>query len=113
MCHVHRKAAVAEFPQCVQRLCTRSVQTDFRRSTPTMPGSNMQIVEVDFQSFPDFPVTDGRTSMEGQHGSSCGRRIAEQIERVNGTKSHAALEIHRHCGVSLLRAHRIAYGYTL
>jgi transcriptional regulator with XRE-family HTH domain len=51
--------------------------------------------------------------MEGQHGSSCGRRIAEQIQRINGTKSQAALEIHRHCGVTLLRAHRVAYGYTL
>jgi transcriptional regulator with XRE-family HTH domain len=51
--------------------------------------------------------------MEKQHTSACGRRIAEQIDQAHGSRHDAAVAIHRHCGVSLLRAHRIAYGYTL
>ena len=51
--------------------------------------------------------------MEAQHHSACGRRIAEQIAWAGGSSHDAALAIHEHCHVSLLRAHRIAHGYTL
>ncbi|GAB2603884.1 hypothetical protein Aab01nite_47680 [Paractinoplanes abujensis] len=51
--------------------------------------------------------------MDKQHGSACGRRLAEQVKQARGTPYDAAHAIHQHCGVSLLRAHRVAHGYTL
>lgn len=51
--------------------------------------------------------------MSAQHSNSCGRCLARDIDAAGGSKYDAALAVHQHCGVSLLRAHRIAYGYTL
>lgn len=51
--------------------------------------------------------------MDRQHSSSCGRRLAQEVEMAGGAKHDAVMAINRHCNVSLLRAHRIAYGYTL
>jgi transcriptional regulator with XRE-family HTH domain len=51
--------------------------------------------------------------MSDHHGTACGRRLASAVERSGGSKDKAAQQIHEHCGVSLLRAHRTAYGYTL
>ncbi|MFI6165961.1 helix-turn-helix domain-containing protein [Nocardia sp. NPDC051052] len=50
---------------------------------------------------------------DGRHRSSCGRRLARKIMATGGFEGDAAFAVHRHCGVSLLRAHRIARGYTL
>jgi hypothetical protein len=51
--------------------------------------------------------------VRAEHGSACGRRLARQVEAAEGSKYDAAEAIHSHCGVSLLRAHRIAHGLTL
>lgn len=49
----------------------------------------------------------------GQHNSSCGRRLVRDVMARGGSAYEAAQTVHRHCGVSLLRAHRIVRGYTL
>ena len=54
-----------------------------------------------------------RGEMNAKNTNSCGRQLALRIEAANGSKHDAAAAIHEHCDVSLLRAHRIAYGYTL
>lgn len=51
--------------------------------------------------------------MRAEHGSACGRRLARDVEAAGGSKYDATEAIHSHCGVSLLRAHRIAHGFTL
>lgn len=51
--------------------------------------------------------------MRDRHDTACGRLLAAAVERSGGSKDQAAQRIHEHCGVSLLRAHRTAYGYTL
>ncbi|MFE3544640.1 helix-turn-helix domain-containing protein [Nocardia sp. NPDC059177] len=50
---------------------------------------------------------------DSQHNSSCGRRVARAATAAGSSAYDAALAVHRHCGVSLLRAHRTAQGYTL
>jgi transcriptional regulator with XRE-family HTH domain len=48
-----------------------------------------------------------------QHPTSCGRTIAVQLQ-LHGTPHHEVVSaISQHCNVSVLRAHRIAHGYTL
>lgn len=47
------------------------------------------------------------------HPVSCGRRLARDVTDKGGTAWDAVLAIHGHCGVSLLRAHRVAHGMTL
>jgi hypothetical protein len=47
------------------------------------------------------------------HGNTCARRVVRDITARGGNSYDAALAAHRHCGVSLLRAHRLAHGYTL
>ncbi|WP_024805767.1 hypothetical protein [Nocardia sp. BMG51109] len=47
------------------------------------------------------------------HTARCARRVARDIKDANGSDYEAALAVHRHCGMSLLRGHRIARGYTL
>ncbi|QIS11462.1 hypothetical protein [Nocardia arthritidis] len=47
------------------------------------------------------------------HDNRCARRVARGVKIAGGSDYEAALAVHRHCGVSLLRAHRIACGYTL
>jgi transcriptional regulator with XRE-family HTH domain len=51
--------------------------------------------------------------MSTQHGSSCGRKIAIQLQLHGASEQEIASAVSKHCNVSLLRAHRIAYGYTL
>ncbi len=51
--------------------------------------------------------------MTSQHSSTCGRRLATSVAASGGSKHDAASAIHRHCHVSLLRAYRIAHGFTL
>jgi len=51
--------------------------------------------------------------MSTQHGASCGRRIALQLQSQGIATPEIVSAISRHCGVSRLRAYRIAYGYTL
>ncbi len=47
------------------------------------------------------------------HTTRCARRIARETKAAGGSDYEVALAVHRHCGLSLLRAHRIACGYTL
>ncbi|MGV9680527.1 helix-turn-helix domain-containing protein [Nocardia sp. NPDC003482] len=47
------------------------------------------------------------------HSIRCARRVAREVKTAKGSDYEAARAVHRHCGVSLLRAHRIARGYTL
>jgi transcriptional regulator with XRE-family HTH domain len=47
-----------------------------------------------------------------QHSNSCARRIARYVKAAGGSHYEAALSVHRHCGISLLRAHRVAHGFT-
>lgn len=47
------------------------------------------------------------------HPVSCGRGLARDVAEKGGTTWDAVLAIHGHCGVSLLRAHRVAHGMTL
>lgn len=51
--------------------------------------------------------------MNSPHSIACARRIVRDIETAGGTRWEAVQAIRAHCGASLLRAHRIAYGYTL
>ncbi|MFC9893345.1 helix-turn-helix domain-containing protein [Nocardia sp. NPDC127579] len=51
--------------------------------------------------------------MSGQHSIACGRRIVRELEQGGGSKWQAAQAIRAHCGVSLLRAHRVAHKLTL
>lgn len=47
------------------------------------------------------------------HDPACARRITEQ-GRIDGRTPDELVDvIHEHCGVSLLRAHRLAHGWTL
>ncbi|WP_067899889.1 helix-turn-helix domain-containing protein [Nocardia vaccinii] len=41
------------------------------------------------------------------------RRVAHAVQLAGGSDHQAALAVHHQCGLSLLRAHRIARGYTL
>ncbi|MFI5780733.1 helix-turn-helix domain-containing protein [Nocardia sp. NPDC051570] len=47
------------------------------------------------------------------HSIACARRIVRDIETAGGSTWEAVQAIRAHCGASLLRAHRIAHGYTL
>ncbi|WP_216894058.1 helix-turn-helix domain-containing protein [Nocardia alni] len=47
------------------------------------------------------------------HTTRCARRVARETKIAGGSDYEVALAVHRHCGLSLLRAHRIACGYTL
>ncbi len=47
------------------------------------------------------------------HGPSCARRLRVQGTAEGRTPQEIAETIHRHCSVSLLRAHRLARGLTL
>ncbi len=47
------------------------------------------------------------------HSIACARRIVRDIEAAGGSTWEAVQAIRAHCGASLLRAHRIAHGYTL
>lgn len=47
------------------------------------------------------------------HPVSCGRRLARGVAEQGGTTWDAVLAVHQHCGVTLLRAHRIARNMTL
>lgn len=51
--------------------------------------------------------------MGDPHKLSCSRRIREQGTANDWPPGEIARAIHQHCSVSLLRAHRIAFGYTL
>ncbi|MCM6772489.1 helix-turn-helix domain-containing protein [Nocardia sp. CDC159] len=51
--------------------------------------------------------------MNSPHSIACARRIVRDIEAAGGTRWEAVQAIRAHCGASLLRAHRIAHGYTL
>ena len=51
--------------------------------------------------------------MSTQHGASCGRRIAIQLQSRGATTQEIVSGISKHCAVSPLRAYRIAHGYTL
>lgn len=41
------------------------------------------------------------------------RRVAHAVHLAGGSEHQAALAVHHQCGLSLLRAHRVARGYTL
>ena len=103
-CHGNRKASVTALTQNVQWLCTRRVQSLFAYRRRFAASGNMQ--------FNNSHVL-GETPMDKQHTSACGRRIAGHIDQAHGSRYDAAMAVHQHCGVSLLRAHRIAHGYTL
>ncbi|WP_425303137.1 helix-turn-helix domain-containing protein [Nocardia wallacei] len=47
------------------------------------------------------------------HATRCARRVAREVKSAGGSDQDAAAAVHRHCGMSLLRGHRIARGYTL
>lgn len=47
------------------------------------------------------------------HSVACGRKLARDVAENGGSTWDAVLAIHGHCGVSLLRAHRVAHGMTL
>ncbi|MBF6059548.1 helix-turn-helix transcriptional regulator [Nocardia terpenica] len=51
--------------------------------------------------------------MNSPHSITCARRIVRDIDASGGSKWEAVQAIRSHCGVSLLRAHRIAHGFTL
>jgi hypothetical protein len=51
--------------------------------------------------------------MMEEHGAACARRIVEQRRAEGSDPGEIARGIHAHCGVSLLRAHRLTYGWTL
>jgi transcriptional regulator with XRE-family HTH domain len=51
--------------------------------------------------------------MNAQHGTSCGRKIAVQLQLRGAPRQEIVSAIGQHCGVSVLRAHRISHGYTL
>ncbi|MBF6328365.1 helix-turn-helix domain-containing protein [Nocardia transvalensis] len=51
--------------------------------------------------------------MNSPHSIACARRIVRDIEASGGTTWEAVQAIRAHCGASLLRAHRIAHGFTL
>ncbi|MFI5782954.1 hypothetical protein [Nocardia sp. NPDC051570] len=48
-----------------------------------------------------------------RHNRSCGRRLARNVLAAGGCRDDAVFAVHRHCDVSLLRAHRIVNGHTL
>ncbi|WP_280270331.1 hypothetical protein [Nocardia wallacei] len=50
---------------------------------------------------------------EARHSISCARRTAREAKATGASDYEAALAVRRHCGLSLLRAHRIVHGYTL
>ncbi|TCO47361.1 hypothetical protein EV192_117101 [Actinocrispum wychmicini] len=51
--------------------------------------------------------------MESEHDSSCWRRVASEVTAAGRSRVDVINAVHEHCGISLLRAHRIAFGYTL
>lgn len=51
--------------------------------------------------------------MSNQHNVSCGRRLARESQAAGLPVQDSAFIIQQHCGISLLRADRIARGYTL
>ncbi|MGV9674241.1 helix-turn-helix domain-containing protein [Nocardia sp. NPDC003482] len=51
--------------------------------------------------------------MSTPHSIACARRIVRDVETAGGTTWDAVRAIRAHCGMSLLRAHRMAHGYTL
>lgn len=51
--------------------------------------------------------------MNGPHSIACGRRVVREYEAAGGSTWDQVHAVRSHCGVSLLRAHRIAYGFTL
>ncbi|MFI9403606.1 helix-turn-helix domain-containing protein [Nocardia sp. NPDC052316] len=51
--------------------------------------------------------------MGGQHSIACGRRVVREYEAAGGSTWEQVHAVRSHCGVSLLRAHRIAHGFTL
>ena len=51
--------------------------------------------------------------MRAEHNSSCWRRVAREVAAGGGSVAGTVNAVHQHCGVSLLRAHRIAFDYTL
>ncbi|MFC8529215.1 helix-turn-helix domain-containing protein [Nocardia sp. NPDC057227] len=50
---------------------------------------------------------------QSPHTMRCARRIAREVKKAGGSDHDAASVTHRHCGVSMLRAHRAARGFTL
>lgn len=53
------------------------------------------------------------TTTGGRHGARCARQIRERAAARGESAWETARAIHQHCGVSLLRAHRYANGWTL
>ncbi|RJO79230.1 hypothetical protein D5S18_02515 [Nocardia panacis] len=51
--------------------------------------------------------------MDSRHSLACGRDIARELATAGGSDWEAAQAIRARCGVSALRAHRMARGYTL
>ncbi|WP_405161830.1 helix-turn-helix transcriptional regulator [Nocardia sp. NBC_01499] len=51
--------------------------------------------------------------MNAQHSIACGRRVVREYEAAGGSTWEQVHAVRSHCGVSLLRAHRIAHGFTL
>jgi hypothetical protein len=51
--------------------------------------------------------------MTEQHGVNCAKIICEQTQQFGRSQWETVLAIHEHCGVSFLRAHRLAKGWTL
>ncbi|QIS09631.1 helix-turn-helix domain-containing protein [Nocardia arthritidis] len=51
--------------------------------------------------------------MRSQHSFACGRKVAREQAAAGGSTWETVQAVRSHCGVSLLRAHRIAHGYTL
>ncbi len=51
--------------------------------------------------------------MSSQHSIACGRRVVREFEAAGSSTWETVHAVRAHCGVSLLRAHRIAYGFTL
>ncbi len=51
--------------------------------------------------------------MSSQHSIACGRRVVREFQATGGSTWETVHAVKSHCGVSLLRAHRITYGFTL
>jgi transcriptional regulator with XRE-family HTH domain len=58
-------------------------------------------------------VTSRRSTIAEQHKPSCSRSIRRHGLAEGRDEEHIAQAIHEHCGVTLLRAHRLARGWTL
>lgn len=90
------------------RLCTLSGHSPIHRRS-----WRKAALRLDFSAIMrSCPMTIEQPT-ETRHSGSCARRTAREAKAAGESDYEAALAVHRHCGLSLLRAHRIAHGYTL